>query len=74
MEPRELHTVSLMPGGARRQRIDLIRNEDCKGVRNLRTDIEDSLRLDLLAHGHYREGRTKCARLQRSSGGLMMVV
>lgn len=42
-KPRELApTVSLIPGGARRQRIDLIRNEDRKGVRNTRTDIEDS--------------------------------
>ena len=48
-------------------------NEDCKVVRNLRTDIEDSLRLDLLVHGHYREGRTVCARLLRSFGGLMLV-
>ena len=42
-KPRELApTVSLIPGGARRQRIDLIGNEDRKGVRNTRTDIEDS--------------------------------
>ena len=48
MEPRELHTVSLMPGGAiGDSELTSSLNEECKGVRNLRTDIEDSLRLDL---------------------------
>ena len=42
MEPRELHTVSLMPGGAGDSELTSSLNEDCKGVRNLRTDIEDS--------------------------------
>ena len=48
-------------------------NEERKVVRNLRTDIEDSLRLGLLVHGLNREVRIVCARLRRSSGGLMMV-
>ena len=66
--------MSLIPGGARRQRIDLIGNEDRNVIRNRRTSIEDLERPDLWVHGHYREGRIGCARLQRSSGGLMMVV
>jgi hypothetical protein len=37
-------TVSLMPGGARRQRLTSLENEDRK-VRNLRRDNADSVRL-----------------------------
>ena len=69
------HCVSFMPGGAFGDSdLTSLDNEERKVVRNLRTGIEDSLRLDLLVHGRYREGRTVCARLRRSSGGLMMVV
>jgi len=49
-------------------------NEERNVVRNLRIDIEDSSRLDLLVHGPNREGHTKCARLRHSSEGWMRVV
>lgn len=68
-------TVSLMPGGAfGDSELTSLVNEERKYVRNLRTGIEDSWRLDLLVHGPNQEGRTKCARLRHSSEGLMLVV
>lgn len=48
-------------------------NEEHEVVRNSRTDIGDSARLDLLAHGRYPEGRRVYEEFQRSSAGLRCV-
>ncbi len=47
-------TVSLMPGGARRQRMTSFENEEHNDVRNSRTGTADSGRPGLSAHGRYR--------------------
>jgi len=49
-------------------------NEERNVVRNLRTGIEDSMRLDLLVHGPNREVHTGYVILRHSSEGWMKVV
>lgn len=66
-------TVSLMPGGARRQRLTSLNNEEHDKVRNSRRGSADSARLDRLVHGRYQEGRTRYEALLHSFGGLTCV-
>ncbi len=66
-------TVSLMPGGARRQRLTSLDNEEHDKVRNSRRGNAGSARPDRLVHGRYLEDRRGYEALLHSFGGLTCV-